>query len=58
MGKGIPALAEKLQQTGHKNVTVKLYKDGRHEMLNETCKKNVYQDVTDWINHQLVLTEK
>jgi len=53
MGKGIPALAKKLRQTGHDNVTSKLYKDGRHEMLNETCKTEVYQDVTDWINQQI-----
>ncbi len=53
MGKGIPALAKKLRQTGHDNVTSKLYKDGRHEMLNETCKTEVYQDVADWINQQI-----
>lgn len=53
MGKGIPSLAKKLRQTGHDNVTTKLYKDGRHEMLNETCKQQVYQDVADWINQQL-----
>jgi alpha-beta hydrolase superfamily lysophospholipase len=53
MGKGIPALAQKLKQTGHDSVTHKIYKDARHEMLNETCKYDVYKDVADWINHQL-----
>ncbi|MEH6447188.1 MAG: alpha/beta hydrolase [Oleispira sp.] len=53
MGKGIPALEQKLRQTGHDKVTSKLYKEGRHEMLNETCKSEVYQDITDWINQQL-----
>lgn len=53
MGKGIPALTKCLQQTGHEQVTYKLYKDGRHEMLNETCKQEVYQDITDWLNQQL-----
>jgi len=53
MGKGIPALEKKLRQTGHDNVTAKLYKEGRHEMLNETCKTEVYQDVSDWINQQI-----
>jgi alpha-beta hydrolase superfamily lysophospholipase len=53
MGKGIPALAQKLKQTGHDNVTYKIYKDARHEMLNETCKYDVYQDISDWINQQL-----
>jgi alpha-beta hydrolase superfamily lysophospholipase len=49
MGKGIPALAKKLRLTGHDKVTTKLYKDGRHEMLNETCKTQVYSDISDWI---------
>ncbi len=53
MGKGIFALSEKLRQTGHDNVTSKLYKDARHEMLNETCKQDVYQDISSWINQQL-----
>jgi len=53
MGKGIPALEQKLRRSGHDNVTSKLYKEGRHEMLNETCKEDVYQDVLDWINKQL-----
>lgn len=50
MGKGIPALAKKLQQTGHTQVSHKLYKDGRHEMLNETCKQQVYNDISEWLN--------
>lgn len=53
MGKGIPALAKKLRLTGHDNVSTKLYKDGRHEMLNETCKSQVYSDITDWIKKTL-----
>jgi alpha-beta hydrolase superfamily lysophospholipase len=52
MGKGIPALEQKLRKTSHDNVTHKLYKKARHEMLNETCKYDVYQDVADWINQQ------
>lgn len=51
-GKGIPALDKKLRQTGHDNVTSKLYKEGRHEMLNETCKEDVYSDITRWIQTQ------
>lgn len=48
MGKGIPALAKKLKATGHNKVSAKLYRDGRHEMLNETCKQDVYLDVANW----------
>jgi alpha-beta hydrolase superfamily lysophospholipase len=53
MGKGIPALEQKLRRTGHNNVTHKVYKGARHEMLNETCKYDVYQNVADWIEKQL-----
>ena len=54
MGKGIPALAQKLRQIGHDNVITKLYKGGRHEMLNETCKAQVHSDVSDWIKNTLI----
>jgi alpha-beta hydrolase superfamily lysophospholipase len=53
MGKGVLALAQRLQKTGHDNVNHKLYKESRHEMLNETCKYDVYEDVADWIDKQL-----
>lgn len=53
MGKGIPTLAQKLRKIGHDNVTTKLYKGGRHEMLNETCKEQVYSDISDWIEKNL-----
>jgi alpha-beta hydrolase superfamily lysophospholipase len=53
MGKGIPALEQKLRRTGHNNVTHKVYEGARHEMLNETCKYDVYQNVADWIEKQL-----
>ena len=49
MGKGIPNLEKKLRQSGHKSVTSHLYKDGRHEMLNEINREDVYKDVTDWL---------
>lgn len=33
-----------------KNLEYKLYKDARHEIINETNKAEVYQDILDWIN--------
>ena len=32
-----------------KEITCKLYKDCRHEMLRERNKKQVYKDILDWI---------
>ena len=36
-----------------KDVSIKLYKDGRHEMLNELNKDEVYSDILAWINSKV-----
>ena len=36
-----------------KDVTIKLYKDGRHEMLNEINNQEVYADILGWINSKI-----
>jgi len=35
---------------GVKNVSIKIYKDCRHEILNELNNKEVYKDMLDAIN--------
>ena len=52
-GKGIQEVEEKLQHQNLTNLTVKLYKDMRHEILNEVGKEEVYQDILDWLNKQV-----
>ena len=37
-------------KAGMKDVTMKLYHGGRHEMLNETNRAEVYEDVLSWLN--------
>ena len=49
--KGIEAVKEKLLQTGHAKVTVKLYPDCRHEILNEENKEEVMADILQWIKN-------
>lgn len=49
MGKGVPALHDKLKQTGHDNVTITMYPQGRHEMLNETNRQQVFADLEYWL---------
>jgi len=44
MGKGVKQVAKWLEKSGH-TVSLKLYPGGRHEMLNELNKKDVYGDV-------------
>ncbi len=49
MGKGVRQVAGWFRRAGLKDVTVKLYPGGRHEMLNETNKEEVYADTLAWI---------
>jgi alpha-beta hydrolase superfamily lysophospholipase len=42
-------LAEAYVRTGHTKVTLKLYPQGRHEMLNETNRDEFTRDVLRWI---------
>ena len=52
-GKGTTKLFNNLKKVGINDLTLKLYKDGRHEMLNEINKEEVYNNILDWIlEHQ------
>ena len=52
-GKGIRQVFRDLKSSGHKNVLMKLYKNDRHEILNELDKEDVYKDVVDWADKLL-----
>ncbi len=52
-GKGVKRLATKLIDSGHTDVTCKLYPDARHEMLNEINSEEVVNDITDWLQIQV-----
>lgn len=47
--KGVRRLTHKLISSGHTDVTCKLYPDGRHEMLNETNKAEVVDNLIAWM---------
>ncbi|MEJ2129330.1 MAG: alpha/beta hydrolase [Woeseiaceae bacterium] len=47
--KGMGKLALHYAQTGHQRLKVKIYKDGRHEMLNEVNRDQVMRDWFDWL---------
>ena len=49
MGKGVRNLEKLIRKSGVNRVDVKLYKDGRHEMLNETNREEVLNDLYGWI---------
>ena len=48
-GKGIDEIYRKLLESNHNRVTLKLYDDDRHEVLNELNKEQVYSDINNWI---------
>ena len=49
MGKGVARSAKAFQEAGVRDVTLKLYPGGRHEMLNEPNRMEVFEDVLRWI---------
>lgn len=51
--KGLGLLADRYRGTGHANVTLTVYPEGRHEMLNETNRDQVTADILDWIDAEL-----
>ena len=48
--KGMTRLAMHYAQTSHQRIKVKIYADGRHEMLNETNRDEVTADWLDWVS--------
>lgn len=49
LGKGVEAARDKFVAAGMKDVSLKLYENDRHEILNETDKENVFQDIYQWM---------
>lgn len=52
-GKGIVQTGRAYQQVGLQDVSYKLYEGARHELLNETNKGEVTQDIIEWIFDRL-----
>ena len=49
-GQGPPKLAEAYKRAGLEDVTLKMYPEGRHEMLNETNRDEVTRDLIEWLD--------
>ncbi|MBQ7173457.1 MAG: lysophospholipase [Clostridia bacterium] len=52
-GKGVEKAVNAFKAAGMKDVTLKLYPDCRHELLNELNKEEVMKDLLDWIESKL-----
>ncbi len=48
--KGIRQVYEAFKKVGVRDVELKFYEGGRHEMLNETNREEVHRDVIEWLD--------
>ena len=51
--KGVHAVADRLQGAGMKDVTLRLYHEMRHEILNEIGKEQVWKETLKWMEQSL-----
>ena len=51
-GKGVRGVFETYKSAGIRDVSLKLYEGDRHEILNETDRARVYQDLYEWFEEK------
>lgn len=49
-GTGTKKAYESIRHLGLSDVNIKLYADDRHELVNETDREQVYEDIRQWLN--------
>ena len=52
LGKGVRGVFETYKSEGIRDVSLKLYEGDRHEILNETDRARVYQDLYEWFEEK------
>ena len=52
MSKGVLACIDAFKRSGIRNVTIHIYPEGRHEMLNEVNRVEVYNDILTWLDER------
>ena len=53
LGKGVRKTYDLFVKAGIKDVTIKLYKADRHELVNELDRLDVYSDLMDFMDKRL-----
>ncbi|UUV18564.1 lysophospholipase [Fusobacteria bacterium ZRK30] len=53
-GAGTKKLYKFYKKLGYSDITLKLYEEGRHEMLNEINRREVYDDLLIWLDRRSV----
>ena len=54
-GKGVIKTFDILKKSGVEHVDIKLYKDLRHDILHEKCRKEIYDDIEAWLEKNIEL---
>lgn len=52
-GEGVQKVAGFFRDAGTEDLTVKLYPDGRHEMMNEINREEVFADLLSWLENHM-----
>ena len=52
-GKAVEGVYHAFRDMGMKDVSCRLYENMRHEIINETEKETVYEDLYRWIDHHI-----
>lgn len=53
-GNGIRLLADAYRARGVRDVTLRVYPEARHEILNETNREEIYADIVTWLTDRLL----
>ncbi len=53
-GRDVQRVAAGYERAGVEDVSLKIYQEDRHEVLNELDRKQVYQDVLAWLDSKIV----
>ncbi len=51
--KGVQKVCDAYKKAGIREVGIRIYKGGRHEMLNEINRDEVYKDIIEWLDKHL-----
>ena len=57
-GKGIKRLHRQFGEAGSTDLVFKLYKNARHEILNDFGKQTVYEDIVSWLDGKIAAEER
>ena len=52
-GQDVPLLAKQFEDMGMQKISMKMYPECRHELLNELDREEVYEDICGWLEKQM-----